>query len=250
MLDPRFKRKIVEFYLRKIFSYSYQAKLDKFNDIIRMMYHCYASNKPSTSAAAPSSPSAVNINMDHVDDELDSFLFDTYGHNDTETNDLEKYLADPPLKVAKANQHTFDILAWWKGHKDEYPIMYQLARDVLAMQVSTVASESAFSAGGRVLDPYRNRLDPSMVEALVCTRDWIAGARKGYNLNLYLSKILLVITVLLMHLQAFIFSGSRNVPSMVSDLEVLEAIASNLVLEVNFHAYIYLHFLFSFVQKL
>ncbi|MEI4927463.1 hAT family dimerization domain-containing protein, partial [Klebsiella pneumoniae] len=51
--------------------------------------------------------------------------------------------------------------------------------DVLAIQVSTVASESAFSAGGRVIDPYRSRLDPEIVEALICTKDWVA-ARKGY----------------------------------------------------------------------
>ena len=38
---------------------------------------------------------------------------------------------------------------------------------------------NAFSAGGRVLDPFRTRLDPTMVEALVCTKDWISGARKG-----------------------------------------------------------------------
>jgi hypothetical protein len=48
------------------------------------------------------------------------------------------------------------------------------------MQVSTVASESAFSAGGCVLDPFPTRLDPTMVEALVCTKEWIARARKGY----------------------------------------------------------------------
>jgi hypothetical protein len=45
--------------------------------------------------------------------------------------------------------------------------------------VSTVASESAFSAGGRVVDPYRNRLGSEIVEALICTKDWIAASRKG-----------------------------------------------------------------------
>jgi hypothetical protein len=54
------------------------------------------------------------------------------------------------------------------------------------MQVSTVASESAFSAGGRVIDPYRSRLDPDMEEALVCTKDWITAARKGENFYLML----------------------------------------------------------------
>jgi len=36
-----------------------------------------------------------------------------------------------------------------------------------------------FSAAGRVVDPYRSRLDPEMVEALICTKDWVVAARKG-----------------------------------------------------------------------
>jgi hypothetical protein len=76
-----------------------------------------------------------------IDEELDSYIFDGQGHDDSiDTSDLEKYLTDPILKVGKNNQHTFDILAWWKAHKEEYPILGHLARDVLAMQVSTVAS--------------------------------------------------------------------------------------------------------------
>ncbi|KAL4358927.1 hypothetical protein AHAS_Ahas08G0026300 [Arachis hypogaea] len=48
-----------------------------------------------------------------------------------------------------------------------------MAREVLFIPVSTVASKSAFSIGGRVLDPYRSSLTPRMVEALVCTGDWL-----------------------------------------------------------------------------
>ncbi|KAL4337260.1 hypothetical protein AHAS_Ahas12G0092400 [Arachis hypogaea] len=35
------------------------------------------------------------------------------------------------------------------------------------------ASESAFSTRGRIIDPYRSSLTPYMVEALVCTQDWV-----------------------------------------------------------------------------
>ncbi|KAL6959552.1 hypothetical protein U1Q18_052498 [Sarracenia purpurea var. burkii] len=51
--------------------------------------------------------------------------------------------------------------------------MSRLARDVLAIPVSTVASESAFSTGGRVIDPFRSNLSPNMVEALICTQNWL-----------------------------------------------------------------------------
>lgn len=52
--------------------------------------------------------------------------------------------------------------------------------DILAIQVSTVASESAFSTGGRILDPYRTRLSTALVEALICTQDWV---RKSPNMD-------------------------------------------------------------------
>ena len=50
-------------------------------------------------------------------------------------------------------------------------MLSKLARDVLAVPVSTVASESAFSTGGRILDPFRSSLSPLMVQNLVCAQD-------------------------------------------------------------------------------
>jgi hypothetical protein len=51
--------------------------------------------------------------------------------------------------------------------------MAQLARDVLAIPISIVASESAFSTSGRILDDFRTSLTPFMLEALVCSQDWL-----------------------------------------------------------------------------
>jgi hypothetical protein len=70
---------------------------------------------------------------------------------------------------------TFDILSFWRGNQCRYPEVAAMARDVLSIPISTVASESTFSVGGRVIDQYRSSLKPDIVEALVCTRDWLYG---------------------------------------------------------------------------
>jgi hypothetical protein len=36
-----------------------------------------------------------------------------------------------------------------------YQVLSKMARDVLAVPISTVASESVFSTGGRILDPFK-----------------------------------------------------------------------------------------------
>ena len=64
----------------------------------------------------------------------------------------------------------FDILLWWKLNGVKYPVLQIIARDILAIPVSTVASESVFSSSGRLVSPHRNRLHPKMIEALMCAQ--------------------------------------------------------------------------------
>ncbi|KAK3232466.1 hypothetical protein Dsin_004347 [Dipteronia sinensis] len=56
-----------------------------------------------------------------------------------------------------------------------YPDLSFMDHDILSILVSIVASESAFGVGGRVLDWFRCLLKPDVVEAIVCTRDWMQG---------------------------------------------------------------------------
>ncbi|GKB33596.1 zinc finger BED domain-containing protein RICESLEEPER 2 [Tanacetum coccineum] len=57
----------------------------------------------------------------------------------------------------------------------------ELRKDILAIQISTVASKAAFSMGGRVLDLYRTCLSTTIVEALICTQDWVRKSRTQIN---------------------------------------------------------------------
>ena len=74
------------------------------------------------------------------------------------------------------NDKTFNILAWWKYNTNKYSILSWLTQDVLAIPVSTVASELAFSTGGPILDPLRSSLALEMVQSLICTQNWLQSS--------------------------------------------------------------------------
>ena len=88
-------------------------------------------------------------------------------------NDVKIYLLEPCEDI---EDEDFDILNWWRVNGSKYRVLSKLARDIFAIQVSTVASESAFSTGGRILDPFRSSLTPKMVETLVCTQNWLKAS--------------------------------------------------------------------------
>ncbi|CAK8532746.1 unnamed protein product [Lathyrus sativus] len=83
-------------------------------------------------------------------------------------NDLERYLDDKYVDDSNS-----DILMWWKQNSCRYPILAKMVKDVLASHMSTVASESTFSTGGRVLDTYRSSLSPKMAEASIYAQNWL-----------------------------------------------------------------------------
>ncbi|KAJ1692639.1 hypothetical protein LUZ63_009337 [Rhynchospora breviuscula] len=86
-------------------------------------------------------------------------------------SELEQYLTEPLDDIALEEQ--FDILAWWKLKVPKYPVLSRLARDILAVPASTVASESTFSTSGRTLSVVRNSLNDESIEALICAQDWL-----------------------------------------------------------------------------
>ena len=54
-----------------------------------------------------------------------------------------------------------------------YLVLSQVPRDILAIPVFTVASEAAFSTGGRVLHRFHSSLSPKLVKCLICAQDWL-----------------------------------------------------------------------------
>nr|CAH65955.1 H0716A07.13 [Oryza sativa]CAH66110.1 OSIGBa0115D20.3 [Oryza sativa] len=191
-LDPHYKTSSIEYYGMKIYGLEAAEKFDEFNGVIKKLFDVYATSACATSKKKgaemhvhqlqiQSDPVHNTNEFDDIFNENDSsqdheqhfqrFLLERSQPICSDKTELQIYMEQPLLLWT--SKDTFDILSWWKLKQAEFPILCKLARDFLCIQVSTVASESAFSAGGRVVDPFRTRLDPEAVQALVCTKDWI-----------------------------------------------------------------------------
>ncbi|GKC09565.1 zinc finger BED domain-containing protein RICESLEEPER 2-like protein [Tanacetum coccineum] len=90
-----------------------------------------------------------------------------------ERSDLEVYLKEGIYLCKDNSAISFDILEWWKSHETKFSILSKMAAHILAIPVTTVASEATFSAGGCVIDTYRASLKPETVQALICGGDWV-----------------------------------------------------------------------------
>ena len=133
-------------------------------------------------SAASSQPS-----LDDPDDFFSTYFTQKLDQDDAmESNELDDYLNDHREKFL---DDFFDILVWWRINGNRYKIVSQMAKDVLAIQVSTVASESAFSTGGRILDPFRSSLSPKMVQALICAKNWLSSKKEPLALRQYMDDV-------------------------------------------------------------
>ncbi|XP_057473813.1 zinc finger BED domain-containing protein RICESLEEPER 1-like [Actinidia eriantha] len=97
-------------------------------------------------------------------------------------SDLDIYLEESVYICDEGVSSYFDALEWWKINNLKYRILSKMACDILSIPITSVASESTFSAGGRVIDPYRASLSTETVQMLLCGADWVRafyGIKKG-----------------------------------------------------------------------
>uniref|UniRef100_A0A2N9GYW2 BED-type domain-containing protein n=1 Tax=Fagus sylvatica TaxID=28930 RepID=A0A2N9GYW2_FAGSY len=179
ILDPRYKLRFVDFCYQKLYGVGGSYEYLKVREKLFALFGEYVSNVPT-----PSNTTSNKRDKAVQDLQFKSFSketmfvmkeFDCFESDDvvgqTQKTQLELYLEEPRMdRNAK-----LDILSFWKENQFRYPELAIMVRDVLSILISTVASESTFSVGGRVIDQFRSALKPDVVEALICSRDWLYG---------------------------------------------------------------------------
>ncbi|KAL0287491.1 UNVERIFIED_CONTAM: putative AC transposase [Sesamum angustifolium] len=120
---------------------------EKIEDTLHLLYKQYAhSSLEHTSKDQDSIQDNIFMQLDGEDDPNELLESQFPKHLEEEQcaeskSEVTRYLFDGCENLSK----DFDVLKCWKSNSSKYLILSKIAKDVLAIPVSTIASESAFS---------------------------------------------------------------------------------------------------------
>ncbi|KAK1661698.1 hypothetical protein QYE76_049857 [Lolium multiflorum] len=173
-LPKKIRKKHVEFRLKQYFGVNAGKHIQEVKIAMEVLFTEYTAEFEENMEILSQEGSGEEVAL------ADSSLSDWQAHIKLKVarcrNELQQYIEEGFHPCTP----DFNILKWWDVNSERYPILGNMARDVLAVPASTVASESAFSACGRVITDHRSSLAPETVEALMCYGDWIRS-RKPTN---------------------------------------------------------------------
>ncbi|CAN0880525.1 Putative AC9 transposase [Linum grandiflorum] len=161
VLDPRFKLELVEYYAEKFGSVEPNLHSASVKSMMFGLVREYQSLKRVLTTGQPSG-STNSASSSQVGSSIKSAYadFEHYVSQRKKSkvcsiqSEFDHYISDDIVP----NSNDFDILLWWRINSPKYPTLGDIARDFLAVPITPIASESAFSAGGRLLDPHHSRL--------------------------------------------------------------------------------------------
>ena len=121
--------------------------------------------------------------------------FETYNSqligSDSSKSQLDLYLEK--ARFDHKLHEDLNVTGYWKSHSNRFPKLSLMGRDILSIPITTVASKSAFSIGGRILDKFCNSLLPQTADPLLCACDWLYGVPSiSYFLSLMCSQYSLI----------------------------------------------------------
>ena len=141
VLDLRYRLKYVKFWFKE------RYEKDKGDAMSSKIRDASSSSSSGTSLSRDSNPSVGNASLaDCIKGYNNRFKQHLADEDSVESkSELDKYLLE---SSEDPDVEDFDILMWWKMNSSRYRVIFQISCDVLAIPVSTVAFESAFSMRG------------------------------------------------------------------------------------------------------
>nr|KAJ0219907.1 hypothetical protein LSAT_V11C200100330 [Lactuca sativa] len=177
ILDPRCKMRVIEFCFPRMYPENEACEnIDKVKKALYALYKEYADEYYSSSGEGNGESVGLrgnNVTIQPSSSGWSEFaqFVRTVENIQPQKSDLDNYLEES-CYICEEDPIPFDVLQWWRSNSLKYRILSRMAQDILAIPITTVASEATFSAGSRVIDTYRASLATETVEVLLCGGDW------------------------------------------------------------------------------
>ena len=186
ILDPRYKKDMISFAYERMYPTDYEVRVKdtekKFRELFDEYSKLYGDPKGKGSASYSSNFNATPTELNAGMREYDEYMMHKRQTVVKERDDLELYYEE----ACYPHEPNFDALVWWKGNDGKFKVLSKMARDILSIPITTVASESTFSAGGRVIDKKRASMKRETVEVLLCGGDWV---KEAYGIRSFIEVI-------------------------------------------------------------
>ncbi|KMT05895.1 hypothetical protein BVRB_7g165530 [Beta vulgaris subsp. vulgaris] len=142
VLDPRFKYQCVEWGFKKVYGdLEGEIELSKFKEKLETLYNAYKAQTSASTSSSAQSKRAYPSDQggDTIDITSDEFMTDFNSFSSemctgAVKSDLEMNLEEKLIPRAT----NIDILYHWKTCEVRYPLLSRMAKDVLAIPISTV----------------------------------------------------------------------------------------------------------------
>ncbi|KAL0317397.1 UNVERIFIED_CONTAM: Zinc finger BED domain-containing protein RICESLEEPER 1 [Sesamum angustifolium] len=178
IFDPRFKLDLVEYFYSRIYGILARSYIQRVRDkLVNMFIDYRGSFAISVNESNVMSSSGAETCVSLRD--FDRWCYESRVSNN-QKSELESYLE----KARFSRAGTFNILDWWKTNSPRLLVLVKIALDILAAPSTTVASEAAFSVGGRIIDESRACFLADAEEALVVVDDWMGSIPERIVLNM------------------------------------------------------------------
>ncbi|GJZ75668.1 zinc finger BED domain-containing protein RICESLEEPER 2 [Tanacetum coccineum] len=141
---------------------------ERFNQSLEGLYNIYYlkyGNPTQSTNATSSSRSHSGNSMTNLLNKLKENSNKRARNDRLASSEYERYVTSDFVS------HISTVLGFWKASESTFPILSRMALDILSVQGTLVASESAFLTSGRVLSIRRTRLISASLEMCMCLKD-------------------------------------------------------------------------------
>ena len=120
-----------------------------------------------------------SLSDDNIEDEFFANYVNVLNYENDNQIEFSNYLLEKPQKLYDNNS----IMNYWRSRTIEFPLLSKMARDYLAVPISSSSVERTFSVASMIQNKQRNKLNCYSLEALLLLNNWQIRDRTRFAAN-------------------------------------------------------------------